>query len=339
MKRLVFGALLALAACGKSSDPTATASTEAIPARPHAEFAAAGAAHDGPREEDRTGLQTTPSVDASASLAERLACLNASGGVVIVGHRGGPTRDFPANALETLQRTYRAGTHGMEIDVAQTSDGHLYLMHDETLDRATTGHGAPDALKWADVQNLNLRTGRTVTDYHPASLDAVLDWAVASHALIELDRKDTTSFPALAEAIRKAHAENNVLAVTYTDAQTLEVHAKAPDLTIVAAIHDAGQLDRLLKRGVAADHLVAWTGTETPDPDLWKELKAKGVVAAFGTLGPRGKSLDTAYWADGDGSEYRGLVFDGLRLLVTDLTDKVSRELAGPMEKGRRCGF
>jgi glycerophosphoryl diester phosphodiesterase len=162
---------------------------------------------------------------------------------------------------------------------------------------------------------------------------------VASHALIELDRKDSTSFPAMTAAVHRAHAENNVLIITYTDAQTLEVHAKAPDLTIVAAIHDTGQLDRLLKRGIAADHLVAWTGTESPDPALWKALEETGVAAAFGTLGPRGNSLDSDYWADGEGSEYQDLVAGGLDFLVTDLTDKVSRELAGPLQKGRACGF
>lgn len=331
MKRLVFAALLGLVACGKSSDPTAAASTDAVPASP------GKAAKVQPV--DATILQPPASALQSMSLSIRIGCLNQSGGLVLIGHRGGPTRDFPANALESLQRTYKAGTHGMEIDVAQTRDGHLYLMHDDALDRATTGHGAPDSLSWADVQKLNLRTGRKTTDFHPASLDAVLDWAVSSHALIELDRKDTTSFPAMADAVHKAHAENNVLVVTYTDAQTLEVHKQAPDLTIVAAVHNADQLDGLLKRGVAADHLVAWTGTENPDPALWKALEAKGVASAFGTLGPRGKSLDSDYWADGDGAEYQELVAGGLRFLVTDLTDKVSRELAAPLEKGRACGF
>jgi glycerophosphoryl diester phosphodiesterase len=331
MKWLVFAALLAVAACGKSSDPTATASTDAIPTP---------ARQTGKAPPVDVHFPDPPAAPfQSMSLSARISCLDRSGGLVLIGHRGGPTRDFPANALETLQRTYRAGTHGMEIDVAQSRDGKLYLMHDDTLDRATTGHGAPDSLPWTEVQKLNLRTGRKETDFHPASLDAVLEWAVASHALIELDRKAATSFPAMADAVHKAHAENNVLVVAYTDAQTLEVHKQAPDLAIVATIHSAGQLDGLLRRGVSADRLVAWTGTEKPDPALWKALREKGVASAFGTLGPRGKSLDSDYWADGDGAEYQALAADGLRFLVTDLTDKVSRELAGPLEKGRACGF
>src|ERR1700759_5300762 len=113
MKKLVFAALLALAGCGKSSDPTATASTDAVPASSHSAVAPTV----------RSAAPTdAPSPLASASLSDRLACLRKSDGVVVIGHRGGPTRDFPANALESLQRTYKAGTHGMEIDAAQTRD-------------------------------------------------------------------------------------------------------------------------------------------------------------------------------------------------------------------------
>ena len=218
--------LFGLAACGKSGDPTTPAAINI---------------------NNALGRETVAD-PALGNPTTRLACLRQSGGLVLIGHRGGPTRNFPPNALETLERTFEAGTHGMEIDVAQTRDGKLYLVHDDTLERATTGHGAPDSLFWADVQRLNLRAGKTVTSYHPASLDAVLGWAVARHALIELDRKDTTSFEAMADAVHLARAENNVLVVTYIDAQAEDVHAKAADLTIVAAIHSPEQLDRLVKR-------------------------------------------------------------------------------------------
>ncbi len=327
MKQLVFAALLGVAACGRAPDRTATAST-----------AAAAARAAGPDLAAETSTQTLQTA-APATLGGRLACLREHGGVVVIGHRGGPTRDFPANALESLQRTFRTGTHGMEIDVAQSGDGHLYLMHDDTLDRATTGSGATDGLNWAEIQKLNLKTGRTTSDFHPASLDAVLDWAVSADALIELDRKDAVSIKSITDAVHRAHAENAVLMVTYTDAQTEAVHSTAPGVTIAATIHSVAQLDRLLGQGIPADRLVAWTGNERPDPALWKALEEKGVLSAFGTLGPRGNSLDSTYWADGDGSEYAELVAGGLTFLVTDLTDKVSRQLAPQTRQAKSCGF
>ncbi len=167
----------------------------------------------------------------------------------------------------------------------------------------------------------------------------MLNWAVSADALIELDRKDAVSIQSIADAVHRAHAENVVLMVTYTDAQAEAVHSTAPDLTIAATIHSVTQLDRLLGHGIPADHLVAWTGDERPDPALWKAVEERGVLSAFGTLGPRGESLDSSYWADGDGSEYTELVAGGLSFLVTDLTDKVSRQLAPQMRQAKACGF
>ena len=106
-----------------------------------------------------------------------------------------------------------------------------------------------------------------------------------------------------------------------------------------ATINDTAQLDALIKRGVDPEHLVAWTGTTEPRPELWKALADRGVESAFGTLGPRASSRDTRYWDDGDGSEYNDLVAKGLPILVTDITDKTARQLAGLRQKSASCGL
>lgn len=308
--------LIALAACGESSDPTATASTEA-PASVSAD-------------------KTAP---AAASLHERLDCLRQSGGVLLIGHRGGPTRDYPENAIETFQRTYDAGTHAMEIDIAETKDGHLVLMHDDDLERTTTGEGLVSDHTLAEIRALKLETYSKTTDFHPPTLEDALAWVVRNNAVVELDKKRSASFEPIIAAVRAAKAENNVFLITYTDAQAEEVHRLAPDLVITATVDSLAHADRLLAAGVKADRLVAWTGTDQPDAALWQGLAARGIESAFGTLGPRASSLDTRYWDDGDGSEFNGLVKDGLPILVTDITDKVSRQLASERAKAARCGL
>jgi glycerophosphoryl diester phosphodiesterase len=319
MRKAIFAAILLVSACGKPSDPTATASTEAP-----TPVASAAPAHASP---------------APAALSGRLDCLRQSGGVLLIGHRGGPTRDYPENAIETFARTFKAGTHGMEIDVVMSSDGVPYLMHDDTLERTSTGEGPTGSLPWSAIQTLALETYQTETAFHPPTLKAALDWAVANHAVLELDKKRATPYAPILAAVREAKAENNVFIITYTDDQAVEIHKTAPDLVVTATITSISQLDNLLRRGVKADHLVAWTGTERPDPALWKALADRGVESAFGTLGPRSTSLDGKYWADGDGSEYDALPADGLTILVTDITDKVARQLKAPMTRAAACGF
>jgi glycerophosphoryl diester phosphodiesterase len=330
MRTTVIALLFLAAACGKSQDPTATASTGPIqtPER--------GAPEQGPPLYRQAGelVRSVP-----LDLPARLDCLRQNGGVLLIGHRGGPTRDYPENALETFERTRKAGTPGMEIDIAQSKDGVLFLMHDEELDRTSTGEGPIASRTWDEISKLKLETYSKTTDFAPPTLDDTLAWAMRNGVLLELDKKRSASFDPIMAAVRRAKAEQNVFIITYTDDQAVEVHQKAPDLMITATVRNVAHLDELLARGVKADHLVAWTGNETPDPELWRTLADRGVESAFGTLGPRSTSLDGKYWEDDNGEEYQALADAGLAVLVVDMTDKVSRQLAGVRQKAHACGF
>lgn len=313
-------ALALAAACGEASDPTAKASTDVTVA------ASAPAAKPRPK----LSFTTMP-------LHERLDCLRNSGGIVIIGHRGGPTRDYPENALETLQRTYDAGIRAMEVDIAGTRDGHLILMHDDDLDRTTTGTGLVADHTLADIQKLKLETGSTTTDFVPPTLAAALEWAVRANAILELDKKRSVAYGPIIAAVRAAKAENNVFIITYTDEQAAEVHRLAPDLVITATVNSVEHLDSLIARGVKPERLLAWTGNIEPRPELWSALAARGVESIFGTNGSRESGLDYRYWADDDGGEFNTLAAGGLPLLVTSLTDKTSRQLAAEREKAAAC--
>lgn len=66
---------------------------------------------------------------------------------MIIAHRGSKgTR--PENTLAAFREAVRVGTDGIELDVHLSKDGHLMVIHDETVDRTTNGHG--------EVQNLTL---------------------------------------------------------------------------------------------------------------------------------------------------------------------------------------
>jgi glycerophosphoryl diester phosphodiesterase len=333
MRTSAFAAILLVCACGAPEDPTATAST--VPANPPVQTPGG----EPPVAAAPTSAPSALAGGLPANLSGRLDCLRSSGGVLLIGHRGGPTRDYPENAMETFERTLKTGTPGMEIDIATSKDGVLFLMHDDDLDRTTTGQGLVSDHTWDEISKLKLETYSKATAFSPPKLEDALAWAVKNNVLLELDKKKSTAFDPVIAAVRAAKAENIVFLITYSDDQAIEVHQKAPDLVITATIKSPAHLDELLKAGVKADRLVAWTGTETPNPELWKALAARGVESAFGTLGPRNVSLDGKYWQDDDGSEYDQLVSSGLPILVTDLTDKVSRQLAPVKAKSASCGF
>jgi glycerophosphoryl diester phosphodiesterase len=59
---------------------------------------------------------------------------------IIFGHRGAPVR-APENTLISFQKALQDGATAIELDAKLTADQQIVVMHDETLDRTTNGHG------------------------------------------------------------------------------------------------------------------------------------------------------------------------------------------------------
>lgn len=78
--------------------------------------------------------------------------------IIVVAHRG-DWRNAPENSLQALQNCIDLGVDMVEIDVRETLDGVLVLMHDETIDRTTTGTGMVSELSWEYLQTLQLTDG------------------------------------------------------------------------------------------------------------------------------------------------------------------------------------
>ncbi|MEL7130552.1 MAG: glycerophosphodiester phosphodiesterase family protein [Pseudomonadota bacterium] len=268
-------------------------------------------------------------VISSTSLPSFFDCVRETGGLLIAAHRGGPVEGFPENAIETLQHGFDAGIRVFEVDVATSRDGVLFLLHDRSLGRTTTGNGSVANTDWNVIARLALKdnSGET-TEFAPPRLSDALEWAKANGALLELDKKDTTGWRSLILAVRSAGAENNVLLITYSDTDAALVQRLAPEMMLTTGARGGRDLNRLADIGVDRKKVIAWTGTEAADPPAWRRLADEGVEAAFGTLGRPGERLDDTYWSDGDGSEYEALVEAGLVLLATDAPYRVAEWLS-----------
>lgn len=249
-------------------------------------------------------------------------------GLLIAAHRGGPAPGYPENSIETLQYGLDQGIRVFEVDVAESQDGVLYLMHDRSLRRTGGYDGGVADTDWSVVSALNLRDNDAKpTGFHPPRLADTLRWARQSGAILELDRKSTTSFRNIIREVLAEGAENHVLMISYSDDETKEIAHLAPDLMMTAAVKDETHMNELSESGVDLTRIVAWLGTREPNTHAMAELGAARIESAFGTLGRPGKRLDDLYVEDGDAAEYQALVDGGLTLLATDRPYFVAREL------------
>lgn len=249
------------------------------------------------------------------TVGDLLHCLDGRA-ALISGHRGGVEPGYPENALETMANTLARGPMLLEIDVRETADGVLVLMHDEDLDRTTTGSGPIADATWAEVRELKLiDNGGTVTAFAPPSLDQALSWA-QGRAMLQLDVKRAVDIADVVALVAARGAQDRAAVIAYTLEDALSAARTDPTVSISVEITDAERLAALRDAGVDTRRLMAWTGVaEEPRPELWTMLSGEDMLIAFGALWYMDKDVEET----GDATIYAELAAAGVDVIATDL--------------------
>lgn len=73
---------------------------------------------------------------------------------LVIAHRGGASL-APENTLVAFEKARKLGVDAIELDVQMTKDGHLVVIHDETVERTTNGEGEVKQLTLAQIKQLD----------------------------------------------------------------------------------------------------------------------------------------------------------------------------------------
>lgn len=160
------------------------------------------------------------------------------GGLIIVAHRGchraAPYSGLglaPENSFAALDQCVALGVEVMETDVRRTRDGHLVMVHDETVDRTTDGHGKVSELTLAQIKALHLRqdmggAAQPITGQTVPTLAEILAHA-KGRILLNLDVKDAIYGEVVAE-VERAGLQDGVIVKTFAGTGSLPLAAIAP---------------------------------------------------------------------------------------------------------------
>lgn len=233
---------------------------------------------------------------------------------LISAHRGGPMPDFPENAIETFENATTYQPVIIEFDVSLTKDSVLVAMHDDKLDRTTTGTGSIGGYTYTELQELNLEDNSgKVTAFKIPTMEEVLRWG-KNKVIFTVDVKRGVPYSKIIAGIRKTKSESNAIVITYSANQAAEVHRLAPDLMISASARSIVDIERLNQMGVPNNRIVAFVGTAAPDPTVYEYLHGKGITCILGTMG----NLDRSAVANPDQKVYEQLLASGADILSTD---------------------
>lgn len=232
---------------------------------------------------------------------------------LVSAHRGGPSDGFPENAIPTFAEVASKMPAIIECDIAMTKDSVLVLMHDETLDRTTTGKGKLSRKTFEELKELKLKDNNgLVTNYRIPTLEDALQWGIG-RVIYTLDVKKSVPYEKVIELIRKTKAEANSIIITYSANQAEVVNRLAPDLMISATIKNTDDLNRLSEMSIPDTRLIAFVGTREPDTALYTLLRQHGIKSILGTIGNLDRSAERAGY-----QLYADFIVRGADVLSTD---------------------
>ncbi|PKG50453.1 glycerophosphodiester phosphodiesterase family protein [Olleya sp. 1-3] len=244
--------------------------------------------------------------------------------LIISVHRGGKgLKHYPENCLETLKYINDSIPAIYEIDIAQTRDNVLVLMHDNTLERTTTGTDKLNKYTYQELQAFNLEDDYgNETAFKIPTLKEVLLWAKEKNVVLTLDKKKSVSFDAIVALVKQVEAEDVSIIITYDLKQAEEAYGLAPNLMLSVSARNQKELDWLLNSKIPTQNMLAFTGTRLSPNYFYKTVQSHGIKTMLGTLG----NLDKQAEAKGE-VPYTLWRDKGIDLFATDRPFEVAKAL------------
>lgn len=248
---------------------------------------------------------------------------------MIIGHRGA-SGYVPENTLAAFLEAHNMGVDAVELDVQMTADGELVVLHDETLDRTTSGVGWVGFYTLDEVKKLDAgswfdpRFKREKVPTLAQALDHARKWAYGLY--IEL--KDPADYPGIeqkvADLLKRENRElpGQAIVISFDHAAIRKMREISPHLTLGALYLHGPYFPSQVTRNQTADAQVIlphWPSALL-NPYMVRRLREQGKLVVV--------------WTADHPVVARMLAYVGVDGIITNVPDKVIAALAPAAPEG-----
>ncbi|WAC40847.1 glycerophosphodiester phosphodiesterase family protein [Pedobacter sp. SL55] len=248
---------------------------------------------------------------------------------IISGHRGGMTKGFPENSMETFANTLKYMPSFFEIDPRLTKDSVAVLMHDATLERTTNGKGKLSDYTYAELQKLRLKDPEgNVTDAKIPTLKEAILWS-KGRTVMNLDKKDV---PLEITARILKECNNEAVMLTVHNAKQARFYLdQNPNWMLSVHIKTKKAYDEYVKANIPWESIIAYIGPEyTPEnKELMKLLQDKGVMVMISSA----PTYDKLATPEERAKAYIDVFKGGADILESDLPVEVANAIKNSVPK------
>ncbi|MCB8978801.1 MAG: glycerophosphodiester phosphodiesterase [Ardenticatenaceae bacterium] len=160
-------------------------------------------------------------------------------GVMVIAHQGGEGLR-PSNTLAAFDNAMELGVDVLEMDIHQTKDGAIVLMHDATVDRTTDGSGAIKEMMLAEIRALDAGYYWTDDDgvtypyrgqgIQVPTLEELFQRYPDMRMNIEIKQETPSMVRPFCDLIHDYNMQDKILVATFHKATVEEFRADCPDV-------------------------------------------------------------------------------------------------------------
>lgn len=224
----------------------------------------------------------------------------------VIGHRGA-ARAAPENTLASIREAKRQGATWVEIDAKLTADNQIILLHDDLLDRTTSGKGAAARATLDEVRALDAGSwfapafAGTRVPTLAETVAEVLGLGLGLNVEIKpCPGREHVTAELVIRALQRLWPKQGPgrgggLLISSFAYDALKVaHQLAPEFPRAVLIEDTPETWREMCRGVAAVALNPWHKTLTAE---WtRAIKQAGLAIATYTVNEPARARELFAW-------------------------------------------
>lgn len=202
---------------------------------------------------------------------------------MIIAHRGASSY-APENTLAAFDLALQMGVRHIELDVHLTSDGHIVVIHDDTVDRTTNGSGPVTGHTLAELRALDAGSwfgAAFVGQRIPTFAEVLERYKGRVHIHTEIKGHSASLSQQTVDVIRQHGMEAQVTMTSFQKIRLEEIRAYAPALPTGWLVGEVN--DTIIAQARALDLTQLCPRANTLTPELVHRLHAEGfVVRAWG---------------------------------------------------------
>lgn len=231
--------------------------------------------------------------------------------MLVIAHRGA-SGHAPENTMAAFRKAVALGATFIETDLQLSRDAHFVAVHDETVNRTTSGRGSVHDLTLAELRELDAGSwfGSEFSGERIPTLEEILQFSKKNDVVFYLEMKPSGAWGgehAVVAALRESGEIPRAVVISFDPSMVLNVHTIDP--TVMTGLLCDGQLEKPVEKALEIGA---------------RQLAVRGDLVTPALLEQaRKKDLQVVCWTINHPAHMRLLIEAGVHGIMSDYPERV----------------